>query len=168
MTGFPYRESALAEATGIAAPEFRAARKKMAHGLDWEVTDRAVWYSAKGFYAVLAELRLVKKNGENYVPVDGVDLEDLQKRAASTTELVAATQVQGALPNRPNTMSGRVERFVLNRFYLAVRLSDGRQVNAFAGKKRDLYRKGQAVDLETNGPGWKLVTAPPRRPRQAA
>jgi hypothetical protein len=159
LTGFPYREVALAEATGVAQSQFRQARKNaLQRGRDWEVEDRAVWYSATGFYAVLFELRLGKKTADGFEPHAGVDLEALQKKAAGT-----ATEEAPAIEMK----KGRIERFLINRFYLGVRLVDGTLVQAYAGRIRDAYRKGLSIEVKPRGAGWEVATKPPRRPRSA-
>jgi hypothetical protein len=155
---FPFGEAELVAATGLGVERFRAARKKLARGLDWEAVGRKTAYSVAGFYAVLLALGLARKNGGGGIEgLDGVDLLVLQKNGlARPGEPLPAPQ------------AARVERFCINRLMMQVRLADGRAafVRTRRAEEREMFRRGMAVPIRAvaGQPYYELARAAPRRP----
>ena len=145
MTAFPFHESKLVQKSGLSASLFRAARKKMSRGVEWEVEKKATVYSVAGFYRVLDLLKIKKS---------ALDLTDLQKSALK------------AAPEPPAGEQGVVERFFMNRLLLGVRIGN-QLVKMRVARGRELYRRGDAVQLRQIGDSvlWEPLGPPPRRRR---
>lgn len=152
MNAFPFLEARLALASGINGKRFRHERKKLAQDADWALTGAGVAYSSSGFYRVMAALGVVQKNGE----ADGVDFGELQKKALLP---------DGSAVSSAPVFAGAVERLMMNRLLIGVRLDDKRLVNLRIPRGRDLFTRGMRVQVRQieKSPLYELATKLPRR-----